>query len=180
MTSCGYDAGHRCLVEDEKRWHPGPDRDGKVRCGDLLDIELDHHVFDDLRRFAAQFCRRASRSCVSTMRPFKPDARASSASAARTIAATISCKSVRPSTVSAEGLFVNMWVFRADPVTDRAVGDGRQIGFHDDNALLFIGDQQPTAIAGCGLGQRTIPWSLLRRPNRTPKPVGALGGNPTG
>ena len=31
--------------------HPGSDRHGKVGCGDLLDIELDHHVFGDLPAF---------------------------------------------------------------------------------------------------------------------------------
>ena len=53
------------------------------------------------RRLAAQSCKRSSRSCISAMRTLSPLARASSASAARTIAAIISCRSVRPSTVSA-------------------------------------------------------------------------------
>ena len=45
------DAGHRCLIEDEQRWHSRADRDGEVWRGDLLDIEFDHHVFGDLPAF---------------------------------------------------------------------------------------------------------------------------------
>ena len=45
------DAGHGLLIEDQQGRHPRPDRDSKIRRGDLLDVEFDHHVFGDLPAF---------------------------------------------------------------------------------------------------------------------------------
>jgi hypothetical protein len=48
------------------------------------------------RRLEARSCSRAKRSSLSAILPFRPAARASSVSAARIMAVTISCRSVRP------------------------------------------------------------------------------------
>ena len=61
---------------------------------------------------------------MSAIRPLSPVARASSASAERIMAVTISCRSVRPSTVSARVCSSICGVFRPDAVADCAVADG--------------------------------------------------------
>src|SRR6185503_19685209 len=46
------DAGHGLFIDNEQSGHSRPDTDSKVGRGELLDVELDHHLFGSLPAFA--------------------------------------------------------------------------------------------------------------------------------
>ena len=104
--------------------HPGPDRDRKVRRGDLLDVELDHDVFGDPPAFggtllqaiepvphlgnpAFEACRQ---SFIGERRA--DDGRDNLVQVSQTLNRV------------GEGLFIDLRFFRPDPVTEGAVSDG--------------------------------------------------------
>ena len=116
------DAGHRCLIEDQQRRHSRADRDRKVRRCDLLDIELDHHVFGDLPAFGGTI-----------LQPLKPVLHLGDAALEPRGQGLIGERRAddrRDNLMQVgqsldrigEGLLIDLGVFRADPVTDRAVG----------------------------------------------------------
>ena len=118
------DTGHRCLIKDQQRRHPGPDRDGKVRRGDLLDFQLDHDVFGDPPAFGGTI-----------LQPVKPVLHHRDPALEPCGQGFIGqrrahdCRDNLMDVGQAldrvgEGLFIDLRVFRPDPVSDRAVGDG--------------------------------------------------------
>ena len=125
------DAGHRCLVEDQQRWHPGADRDGKIWRGDLLDIELDHHVFGDLPAFGGTILQAVETILHLGDPAFEPRSQGfigeRRANDRRDNLVQVGQSLDRVG----EGLLIDLRIFRPDPVTDGAVGDGGEFQTHD-------------------------------------------------
>jgi hypothetical protein len=118
------DARYRCLIEHKERGHAGPDRDREIGCRDLFHIKLDHHVFGDLPAFGG--------TILETIKPVLHFGDPALESCCQGFICQSRANDCRDDLVQigqtfdriGEGLFVDLGVFRLDPVTDGTVGDG--------------------------------------------------------
>ena len=120
------DAGHRCLIEDQQRRHPGPDRDRKVRRGDLLDFQLDHDVFGDPPAFGGTILQ-AVETVLHLGDPALEAGRQGFIGERRADNRRDNLVQVSQTLNRVgEGLFIDLRIFRPDPVTEGAVSDGSE------------------------------------------------------
>ena len=128
------DAGHRCLVEDEQRWHSRADRDREVWRGDLLDIELDHHVFGDLPAFGGTILQAVETILHLGDPPFEPGGQSFIGEGCSYDRRDDLVQVGQALDRIGEGLFVDLGVLRTDPLTDGAVGNGGKFQGHGSSS----------------------------------------------
>ena len=124
------DAGHGCLIEHQQGGHPGADRDGEVRRGDLLDIELDHHVFGDLPAFGGTILQAVETVLHLGNAAFEPGGQGFIGECRADNGRDDLMQVGQALDRIGEGLFIDLRVFRADPVSDGAVGNGGKFEGH--------------------------------------------------
>ena len=124
------DAGHCGLIEDEQRRHSRSDRDGKIGCCDLLDVELKHHVLGDLPALAGTILQTRKPVLHFGNPAFEPRCQGFIGQSR----AHDGCDNLMHVGQSldriGEGLFIDVGIFRPDPVADGAVANGGKFQGH--------------------------------------------------
>ena len=82
------------------------------------------------RRFEAQSCRRSRRSCISAIRPLSPCHQRFIGKRGAHKGGQYFMHVGEPLHRVGEGLFIDLGVFRADPVADTAIGNGGEFEIH--------------------------------------------------
>ncbi|HEX9073820.1 MAG TPA: hypothetical protein VF852_17955 [Pseudolabrys sp.] len=102
-----------------------------MRRSNLLHIELDHHVLGDLPAFSSTILQAIETVLHLSDPALEPDRQGFIGERRAHDGRDNFMQVGQPLHRIGEGLFIDLGVFRPDPVTDRAVGDGSKFETHD-------------------------------------------------
>ena len=105
--------------------------DSKVRRGDLLDVELDHHLFGDLPALGGTILQPIETVLHLRDTAFEPRCQSFIGQRRAHDGGDNLMQVGQTLDRIGEGLFIDLGVFRPDPVPDGAVGNGGKFETHD-------------------------------------------------